>query len=32
MEIQAVDKGRHVEMVELKPLVDSDVHKTLITG
>ena len=30
MKIQAVDNGRHREMMEFKPLVDSGVHKTLI--
>jgi hypothetical protein len=31
MDIQAVDKGQHMERLEFKPLVDSGVHKTLIS-
>ena len=31
MEIQVVDKGKHMEKVEFKPLVDSGVHKTLLS-
>ena len=31
MGIQAVDRGKHMERVEFKPLVDSGVHKTLVS-
>ena len=31
MEIQAVDKGQHMLSLEFQPLVDSGVHKTLIS-
>ena len=31
MGIQAVDRGNHMERVEFKPLVDSGVHKNLLS-
>ena len=31
MGIQAVDQGKHMDMVEFKPSVDSGVNKTLLS-